>query len=90
MGKVVEEKIDRIKKLNDLLVILDSPKEGDEIIFTVEGDNAKYRGIVKKKIRSDNSAKYQIVSKTKPTPKGKLKLIEYKGKVFNMEGKNEI
>ena len=82
-----KKELDRIKELNDLLVILDSPKEGDEVLFTVKGDDTKYRGIVKRKLRGDKSAKYQIVSKTKPIPKGKIEYIEYKGKIFNMEGK---
>ena len=74
----------RIKRLDALLMILDSPKEGDEVIFTLQEDTTKYRGVIKKKASQDEVATYQIVSKTQPTPKGFIETIEYKGKIFRM------
>ena len=74
--------LDRVKQLNALLALLDSPKEGDEILFTLQGDNTKYRGVVKKKVPSHGAVFYEVVSKTHLSLKGVIETIEFKGKVF--------
>lgn len=78
--------LNRIKQLDSLLAVLDSPNEGDEVSFTLLGSNIKYRGIIKKKKPANGAAIYEISSKTFPTPKGVVSTIEYKGKIFNVTG----
>jgi len=80
-----ENKLDRLKQLNILLTTLDAPKEGDEVLFTLEGQSIKYRGVVKRKTSSNATANYRIVSKTKPAPVGIIDTIEYKGRVFKIK-----
>jgi len=82
--------LDRVKQLNALLALLDSPKEGDEILFTLQGDSTKYRGVVKKKVPAHGAAVYEVVSKTHPSPKGVVETIEFKGKVFKTGGWREL
>jgi len=95
MGKTTEKRgktagiEDRIKQLDNLLVAMDTPNEGDEIIYMIEGDDTRYRGKVVKRESSDKSAYYKIESNTKPVRKGKVVMIEYKGKKFKT-GKKEI
>lgn len=75
-------KVNRIKQLNVLLKMIDSPNEGDEILFTLQGDNIKYRGFIKKKEQTQELVEYAIITKTFPAPKGVVETIEYKGKIF--------
>jgi hypothetical protein len=82
--------LNRLRQLDTLLTKLDSPNEGDEVFFTLVGDKTKYRGIVKKKKPTTGAALYEIVSKTKPSPKGTVETIEYKGRVFKIGGWNKI
>jgi hypothetical protein len=80
------DNINRIRRLDALLAILDSPKEGDEVSFTMRGDTTKYRGVIKKKASQDRAALYQVVSKTQPSPQGVIDTIEFKGKIFKTGG----
>lgn len=94
MGKKVEKgeetntiKADeRLKRLEALLALLDSPNEGDEVRFTLRGDSTKYRGIIKKKAPTKGAAVYEVVPKTYPAPQGVIETIEYKGRVFKVGG----
>ena len=82
--------LNRLIQLDALLTKLDSPNEGDEVFFTLAGDKTKYRGIIKKKKPTIGATMYEIISKTKPSPKGTVKTIEYKGRIFKMGGRNRI
>ena len=73
---------ERIRKLENLLRLIDSPNEGDKIFFTLVGDATKYRGTIKKKIPKSGVAIYQIVCNTRPKPIGVVDTIIYKGKTF--------
>jgi hypothetical protein len=77
---------ERIKKLDALLALIDSPNEGDEVFFTLQGDSTKYRGIIKKKAPQQGAAIYEIVAKTHPAPRGPVDTIEYRGRVFKSGG----
>ncbi len=77
--------LNRVKQLDTLLALLDSPNEGDEILFTLRGDDTKYRGIIKKKVPTYKKATYEVISKTHPSPKGVIDTIEYKGRIFKIK-----
>lgn len=77
--------LNRAKQLDVLLALLDSPNEGDEILFTIKGDNTKYRGIIKKKVSTHRTATYEVIPKTHPSPKGVIDTIEYKGRIFKIK-----
>ena len=81
-----KKNLDRIKSLDALLARLDSPKEGDEVIFTLKDDSTEYRGIIKKKQNQDRAALYEIVPKTHPAPSGAIETIKFKGRVFKIGG----
>jgi len=85
-----KKNLDRIKSLDALLARLESPKEGDEVFFTLQGDITRYRGVIRKKQSQDRAAIYEIVSKTQPSPKGAIEKIEYKGRIFKTGGWNKI
>jgi hypothetical protein len=82
-------KQNRIKQLDALLAMIDSPKEGDEIIFTLSGDPKRYHGKIEKRTMGDNTSIYQIKSKTK-SPPGRIETVEYKGHIFHTGGWQQI
>lgn len=84
------KKVERVRHLDALLALLDSPNEGDEVLFTLKGNTTKYRGVIKKKSPSQTAAIYKIVSKSQPTPQGVVETIEYKGRVFKSGGEKSI
>lgn len=77
---------DRIKQLDSLISTIDSPKEGDEVGFMLEGDLQVYRGIIQTKVSEDGFAKLILVAKTRPAPIGKVSQIIYKGKMYKAGG----
>lgn len=83
---MTEPDVDRIKQLDTLLLVLDSPKEGDEVLFTIAGSKTKYRGVIKKSARKDKATVYEISPKTYPAPKGAIETIEFRGRTFRIGG----
>ena len=83
-GKTVIDTNERLKRLNNLLASIDSPNEGDSILFCIENSTVKFRGTIVKKVISGKNCKYTIESKTYPVPKGTVTMIEFKGKIFNL------
>ena len=81
---------ERIRQLDTLLLIIDSPKAGDEVSFTMEGSTTKYRGIIKKSARKKGATVYDIEAKTYPAPRGTIDTIEYKGRIFRIGGWKKI
>lgn len=75
----------RLEKLDSILALLDSPKEGDKITFTLVGSPIKYRGVIRKRTMITNASTYQIDSETR-SPKGTIDTIEYKGRIFHTGG----
>ena len=74
---------DRLKTLETMLTIIDLPSEGEDIKFNLkEEPEITYRGLIRKKITTKGQTVFQIVSKTKPTPKGTIDTIWYKDKKF--------
>jgi len=81
----------RIKQMNALLATLDAPHEGDEILFTIEGDPTKYRGTIAKKTSAEGTAVFNITTKVQGLPMGKaVATIEYRGKVFKTGGWKQL
>ncbi len=80
------ENTDKVKKLDDLLMLIDSPKEGAEVIFTIKGDSNKYRGIVQKKAPSLGKVAYTVVPKGPVPSNGIIETIHYKNRIFNVGG----
>ena len=92
MGKIPkkEKQIndnERIERLNSLLARIDSPKEGDEVIFTIKGDSIKYHGVIEKKVLGTDTVNYSIVAKGRQPPKGVIEAITYKGRTFILREK---
>jgi hypothetical protein len=63
---------------------MDTPNEGDDVIYMLDGDDTKYRGRVVRRESGDSGAIYKIVSNTKPARKGKVVMVEYKGRKFKV------
>jgi hypothetical protein len=80
------EKNEKLKKLDDLLMLIDAPKEGAEVIFTIKGDSNHYRGIVQKKARSIGQVAYTVVPKGRVPSNGIIETIHYKNRIFNVGG----
>ena len=77
---------DKIKKLDDLLMLIDSPKEGAEVIFTIKGDPMQYRGTVQKKTPSIGRVEYTVVPKANIAPNAIIETIRYRNRIFNIGG----
>lgn len=89
MGKILKkekqiDKDERIKKLDSLLARLDSPNEGDEVIFTMKDDVYKYKGTIQKKSPAVGTVNYIIVPKGRKPQPGTIETINYKGRIFNL------
>lgn len=75
----------RLKQLDTLLAIIDSPREGDKVLFTLVGDPNKYQGKIKKRQSGDSASVYEIVP-LEPAPRGTVDTIEFKGRTFRTGG----